>query len=104
MGTTRRKGAPPRYDEAFRAGAIKLVTEHGRPSREVAAELGICPDTLRSWLKGVGVKAGQADRDNRDARRQRELESENRALRKQIAEKEEVIAVLKKSVGILSRP
>ena len=35
---------------------------------------------------------------------QRELEAENRALRKQLAEKEEVIEILKKSVGILSKP
>ena len=105
MGTQKRKqGAPPRYDEAFRAGAIRLVTEQGRPSREVAAELGMCIDTLRSWLKSAGVQAGQADRDNRGARRQRELEAEVRSLRKQMAEKDEVIAVLKKSVGILSRP
>jgi len=104
MATTKRRGAPPRYDEAFKTGAIRLVTEQGRPSTEVAAELGICVDTLRNWLKGIGVKAGTADRDNRDARRQRDLEAENRVLRKQLAEKEEVITVLKKSVGILSKP
>ena len=33
--------APPRYDEAFKAGAVRMVTEQGRPSREVAAELGM---------------------------------------------------------------
>ena len=70
----------------------------------MAKELGISVDTMRNWLKGIGVKAGQADRANRDVRRQRELESEVRALRKQIAEKDEVIEVLKKSVGILSKP
>ena len=105
MGTQRKRGAPPpRYDEAFKAGAIRLVTEEGRPSGEVARELGICIDTLRRWLKGAGVQAGQADRQNRDTRRQRDLEAEVRTLRKQIAEKDEVIAVLKKSVGILSKP
>jgi transposase len=104
MGTQKKKGAPPRYDEAFKAGAVRLVTEQGRPSVEVAKELGICIDTLRSWLKATGTTPGQADRDNRDTRRQRELEVENRSLRKQLGEKEEVIAVLKKSVGILSRP
>ena len=52
----------------------------------------------------AGVQAGQADRQNRDSRRTRELEAEVRALRKQLAEKDEVIDVLKKSVGILSRP
>ena len=38
-----------------------MVTEQGRPSTEVAKELGICIDTLRSWLKAAGVQAGQAD-------------------------------------------
>ena len=76
MSTKERKHpAPPRYDEAFKAGAVRMVTEQGRPSREVAAELGICIDTLRSWLKAAGAPSpGQADRQNRDARRLRELE------------------------------
>ena len=105
METKRKKGiTPPRYDEAFKAGAIRMVTEQGRPSTEVAKELGICIDTLRNWLKAAGVQAGQADRQNRDSRRTQELEAEVRALRKQLDEKDEVIDVLKKSVGILSRP
>ena len=106
MTTKKRKhAAPPRYDEAFKTGAIHMVTEQGRPSREVAKELGICIDTLRSWLKSAGAPSpGQADRQSRDAKRLRELEAENRALRKQIEEKNEVIDVLKKSVGILSKP
>ena len=100
MSTKERKHpAPPRYDEAFKAGAVRMVTEQGRPSREVAAELGICIDTLRSW-----PSPGQADRQNRDARRLRELEAEIRALRKKLEEKDGVIDILKKSVGILSKP
>ena len=27
---------PPRYDEAFKSGAIKMVTEQGRPSKFVS--------------------------------------------------------------------
>ena len=101
-----KKGVTPRrYDEKFKEGAIRLVTEQGRPSKEVAAELGICIDTLRNWLKAAGEPSpGQADRQNRDAKRARELEAENRALSKQLAEKEEVIEILKKSVGVLSKP
>ena len=101
-----KKGVTPRrYDEKFKEGAIRLVTEQGRAIKEVAAELGICVDTLRNWLKAAGEPSpGQADRQNRDAKRARELEAENRALRKQLAEKEEVIEILKKSVGILSKP
>ncbi len=66
--------------------------------------MGICIDTLHSWLKASGIQMGQASRLNREQRRIRELEAENRALRKQLNEKEEVIDVLKKSVGILSKP
>ena len=51
----RKHEAPPRYDEAFKAGAVRMVTEQGRPSREVASELGVCIDTLRSWLKTAGA-------------------------------------------------
>ena len=86
---------PPRYDEAFKSVAIKMVTEQGRPSKEVAAELGICIDTLKSWLKRAGFQPGVTDRQNQSDKRQRELEAENRALRKQLAEKDEVIDVLK---------
>ena len=101
---TKNRTAPPRYDDAFKAGAVRLVTEQGRQPVEVAKELGICIDTLRSWLKASGVQMGQASRQNRGQKRIRELEAENRSLRRQLGEKDEVIDVLKKSVGILSKP
>ena len=105
METKKKKGTPPpRYDEAFKAGAVRMVTEQGRQPTEVAKDLGICIDTLRSWLKASGIQMGEASRQNREQQRIRELEAENRALRKQLGEKNEVIDVLKKSVGILSKP
>ena len=52
---------PPRYDDAFKSGAIKMVTEQGRPSKEVAAELGICVETLKSWLKRAGFQPGATE-------------------------------------------
>ncbi len=81
-----------------------MVTEQGRQPADVARDLGICIDTLRNLLKAAGIQMGQASRLNREQQRIRELEAENRALRKRLGEKEEVINVLKKSVGILSRP
>lgn len=104
MGEKQKKGAPPRYDEDFKKGAVRLVTEQGRPSKEVAQELGICNDTLRNWLRQAGFEAGQIDKQNNNASRTKELEAEIRALRKQLAAKDEVIDILKKSVGILSKP
>ena len=102
---TKKKGTPPpRYDEEFKAGAIRMVTEQGREPREVAKDLGICIDTLRSWLKTAGMQMGQVSRANREQQRIRELEAEIRTMRKQLSEKDEVIDILKKSVGILSKP
>ncbi len=72
-----------------------LVTEQGRQPTEAAKGLGICIDTLRSWLKASGIQMGQVSRQNRERKRIRELEAEVRTLRKQLGEKEEVIDVLK---------
>ncbi|MDL2318655.1 transposase [Eubacteriales bacterium OttesenSCG-928-A19] len=105
MPTNKRKGVPPpRYDAAFKAGAIRLVTEQNRPCKEIAEELGICIDTLKSWLKAAGHASVTARPSTANPSRIRELEAENRALKKTLAEKEETIDVLKKSVGIFSKP
>ena len=101
-GKTKKKGTPPRYDEAFKAGAVRMVTEQVGSPRCPGS--GICIDTLRSWLKNAGMQLGQISRHNREQQRIRELEAELRALRKQLGEKDEVIDILKKSVGILSKP
>ena len=61
----RKHEAPPRYDAAFKEGAIRLVTEEGRPMREVAEELGVCTDTIRNWLKASGIQPKETERQNR---------------------------------------
>jgi len=98
-----KRGAPPRYDAAFKEGAVKLVIEQSRPIREVANELGIGPDTLRSWLKLAGIDPQATSRSSKDAKRIRELEAQVKALKKQTTEKDEVIEVLKKSSVVLLR-
>ncbi len=53
----KKKGTPPpRYDDAFKTGAVRLVIEQGRQPVEMAKELGICIDTLHSWLKASGFR------------------------------------------------
>ncbi len=59
-----------------------MVTEQGRPSKEVVAELGICIDTLRNWLKAAGEPSpGQADRQNREAKRALGLDGLNHMIK-----------------------
>lgn len=83
---------------------MRMVTEQQRSAQAVAKELGISVDTLRNWLRATGQQPTQLNRDNRAARRVKELEAEVRSLRKSLDQKDEVIDVLKKSVGILSKP
>ncbi len=40
-----------RYPEEFRIEAVKQVTEHGYPTREVASRPGISFPTLYKWIK-----------------------------------------------------
>ena len=61
--------APPRYDETFKQGAVRMVTEQKRPVKEAASDLGICTDTLKKWLKDAGIQPVMADHGNRDARK-----------------------------------
>ena len=72
-----------------------LLSRGGSP-KEVARDLGICIDILRSRLKGAGMQVGQVSRHNRDQQCIRKLEAELRSLRKRLCEKDEVIDILKK--------
>lgn len=104
MKQNKNKGiAAPRYNEAFKTGAIRLVTECGRAPREVASELGICIESLRNWLKSAGAITSTGTKPV-DGVRVRELESEVHSLKKALAKREESIEILKKSIGIVSRP
>lgn len=105
MAIKKGKGiAPPRYDEVFKAGAVRLVTEQNRSVQEAAQELGICVDSLKNWLRRAGHVANPTRPTTVDPARLQQLEAENKALKKALAEKEETIDVLKKSVGIFFKP
>lgn len=80
---------PKKYDDQFKARAVRLVTDHVEEydSRTacvvaVAKRLSIAPETLRRWINQIDVDAGVRDgvpteitRENRELRRKnRELE------------------------------
>ena len=55
--------------------------------------MGVCTDTIRNWLKASGIQPKETERQNRIERRQWDLEAENRTLRNQLAQKDEVIEI-----------
>ena len=102
---TKKRTAPPTVRRCIQSWSHAAGHRTGPSAGGSGQRTGeICIDTLRSWLKASGVQMGQVSRQNREQKRIRELEAENRSLRKQLGEKDEVIDVLKKSVGILSKP
>ena len=68
-----------RYDETFKEGAIKMVTEQKIPVPQAAKSLGIAEDTLRNWLKKAGIDPKIESKNNYLFKKVRELETQLKA-------------------------
>lgn len=45
------KSKPKTYPAEFKASAVKLAVESGRPMSQTAKELGLSKDTLYGWVR-----------------------------------------------------
>lgn len=86
MATTRRQ-----FSREFKLEAVRLAKESGKPQAQVARELGIRPDMLRSWKRqaegwagfaAVDVFPGNGQVPSQDEELQR-LRRENEVLRQE---------------------
>jgi transposase len=81
---------PRKYSDELRRRAIDEVLERDRKIPEVAQQLGIgSPETLRKW-----VRQAEADRGLRAGPTTEEL-AEIKALRKEVADQQRTIEILK---------
>lgn len=90
---TRRK-----YDSDFKNEVLKMV-ESGRPVPEIAQSLGIGNNLIYYWIKQA--KKGNATPGNKP---QLNFDEEKLALQKRVKELELEREILKKALGIFSRP
>ena len=66
-----------KYDAEFRAGAVTLVRETGKPIAEVARDLGVGAGTLGNWVhKDRMVRGDGPERTRVDGTYVRQLERE----------------------------
>lgn len=87
----------PRYSDEFRAQAVALVLEKGRTPKQVGTELGVHEKSVRDWVQR------HADSQRGEYLRIQELEREVRQLRRELAESQETVDILKKTAAILSK-
>ena len=89
------------YPPQFRREAIELYRRCGQPLSEVAHDLGIATESLRSWVKQAGIDAGVRDGLASEEREElRRLRRENRRLR---VRSEEVREEILKTASASSR-
>ena len=50
--------APRKYPEELRVRAVRLVFESGRPIANVARDLGVHKEALRSWVRQAEADTG----------------------------------------------
>jgi transposase len=86
-----------RYSKEFRQGAVKLVLENKHSIAEACRNLGVSRGTMERWL------AAEADNHDAEKVRLRQLEEEVRQLRKDKADLEDTVEILKKAAAIFSQ-
>ena len=88
-----------RFTEEFKRDAISLVDSTGRTVTEVARDLGVSPESLRSWYKQA-----QADRcEGRPGELTSEEREELKRLRRLAAEQTKTIEVLRKAAVFFAK-
>ena len=71
-----------KYDREFREGAVRIVEETGKPTAQVARDLGINEGTLGNWVqraRKAGHGSGELSKD--DYEELRRLRAQNAELR-----------------------
>ena len=89
MAETRRK-----FDQDFKAGAVRLVRETGKPIAQIARDLGVNEGTLGNWVNADRRRRGSDGQPSEDER------AELARLRRENAELAMERDVLKRSVAL----
>ena len=86
-----------RFDRDFKISAVKMITEGGHKAAEVARSLGIHQNRLYNWKKKFSDQGDKAFPGKGHL-------TELAALRRQLRDVEMERDILKKAVGIFSKP
>ena len=77
-------GTKPQYPPEFKAEAVQLVRSSDRSISQIAKDLGISGNSLRTWVKQAGIDQGEREGLTTDEREElRRLRREVKVLRQQ---------------------
>ncbi|MBL7196583.1 MAG: transposase [Candidatus Omnitrophica bacterium] len=86
-----------RFDKTFKVQAVKMVTEEGQKTSEAVSSLGIHANVLYNWKRRYSLDGDKAFIGKGHL-------SEIVVLRRKLRNAEMEIEILKKAVGIFSKP
>jgi transposase len=76
--------AKPRYPPQFKAEAVQLVRSSGRSISQIAKDLGVSGNSLRTWVKQSEIDQGEREGLTSDEREElRRLRRENKVLKQE---------------------
>jgi transposase len=81
----------------FRQEAVRLLKRSGKSVPQLAAELGVSPQSLRNWSRQIDVDEGRADGLTSDER------EELRRLRREVRTLTEEREILKKAAVFFAK-
>lgn len=91
-------GATPRYTTEFKAEAVRLVrSTPDKPASQIARELGVSDNALRSWVKQTEIDQGERKGLTTEER------EELRRLRKEVKVLRQEREILKKAAAFFAR-
>ena len=88
---------PAPYPLEFRREAVGLLKRSGKSVPQLAAELGVSPQSLRNWARQIDVDEGRADGLTSDER------EELRRLRREVRTLTEEREILKKAAVFFAK-
>ena len=87
------------FTDEFKAGAVRLVLEEGKPIPQVARDLDLTESTLRIWVERARTDRGQGKPGALTTEEREEL----RRLRKEVRELRMEREILKKAAAFFAR-
>jgi transposase len=96
---SKKSNTSKRYPEEFKRDAVELVRSSGRPVAEVARELGVSTEGLRTWVNQAKTDRGEGPAGALASAEREEL----KRLRKELAEAKKANEILVKAAAFFAK-